>query len=441
MRDLKNEQMHLKKQPAVMLALILILISPLGIGAQQAPPAGDQASGAAVTPIASANPLARLLPGTLAGLKATSDIKQLTRDNLVELVADKVPVYQEYRVTSAASREYAGVRVDVFETQTQFAALGLFMFNSGAGHAKPIEGQLGSGSARLDGELVFWKGTFFVRVGDATQKSSRGSSGVREALARAVADGIVPGNAAALRPPLLDSLPAASLVPGSQRYFLGPESLNAFLDHGREMFEFDGDTEAVMGHYWQGEGQNGGALKTLSVDQTPPKAGKAADSGASDSSLTLLIVECHTPQFATDAMARVTSYISSLPEADQQRIVFKRTGNYVVEAVNVQNREYAEGLVSSVQYPYTVKWLRDPLWPANDPFRMEKAANMLLSTFGLLGLILITVLALGTVFGTTVFLKRRKQQREVFSDAGGMLRLDIEPFESVILGLPPKSDN
>src|SRR2546430_11555794 len=45
------------------------------------------------------------------------------------------------------------------------------------------------------------------------------------------------------------------------------------------------------------------------------------------------------------------------------------------------------------------------------------------------GLILLTVLVVGTVFGTTIFLKRRKQQGEVFSDAGGMLRLDIDRSE------------
>jgi hypothetical protein len=95
-------------------------------------------------------------------------------------------------------------------------------------------------------------------------------------------------------------------------------------------------------------------------------------------------------------------------------------------------------LISSIKYPYTVKWLRNPLWPTNDPFRMEKTAQMLLSTFGLLGLILLTVLTIGSAFGATIFLKRRKRQQEIFSDAGGMLRLDIDPFESALLGLPPK---
>jgi hypothetical protein len=38
--------------------------------------------------------------------------------------------------------------------------------------------------------------------------------------------------------------------------------------------------------------------------------------------------------------------------------------------------------------------------------------------------------------GTLIFLKRRKRQLEVFSDAGGMLRLELDPFEKAILGLP-----
>ena len=168
-----------------------------------------------------------------------------------------------------------------------------------------------------------------------------------------------------------------------------------------------------------------------------PPPGKNASPGPENLPLTLVIVECHTPEFATDELARVTGYVTSLPENEQQQIVFKRTGNYIIAAVNVRDRELAEGLINSIQYPYTVKWLRNPLWPTNDPFRTQKAAEMLLSTFGLLGLIILTVILGGSIFGASVFLKRRKQQREIFSDAGGMLRLDIEPF---VLALPPKRD-
>lgn len=433
--------MHFEKQRRSVLAIILILATSFAVGAQQAASPDRQRDGTKVIPLASSRSLSSVLPDKLAGIKATTDIKQLTPETIAELVGDKAAIYQEYRVTSAASREYSGVRVDVFETQNQFAAFGLFLFNSGSGKTRPIAEELGSGGARVDGEMIFWKGNFFVRVGDGNQKPSRGSSGVREGVARAVASAIAPHPAN--RPPLLDSLPAASLVPQSQQYFLGPESLNSSVEHGREMFEFVGDTEAVMGLYAQGELPNGSASPVRGTDQKPARAetAHASASPTPDATLKLLIVECHTPQFATDALERVANYISSLPEIEQQKIIYKRTGNYVIEAVNVRNREFAEGLINSVQYPYTVKWLRNPLWATNDPFRMEKTANMLMSTFGLLGLILLTVLVVGSVFGATIFLKRRKQQGGVFSDAGGMLRLDIDPFESVLLGLPPKRDN
>lgn len=427
--------MHFAKRRLAVVILMLIIASPLAIGAQQAPSGDKPTAGEDVVALAPTGALLRLLPDTLAGHKSTTGPKLVARESIVDLVGDNATVYQEYQVISAASREYANVRVDVFEMRNQFAALGLFQFKNGSSRNRNSGIEIGSDSARLDGEFLFWSGNLFVRVADRNQKPARGTSTVHQALARAVADAIGPAGRAVISPPLLDSLPAGSLVPKSQRYFLGPESLNTFVEHGREMFEFVGDTEAVVGEYKRVEGENSGLSQGQGSDQI--KGGGAARSAAvpNGSPMKLVIVECHTPEFATDEMARVTTYVSSLSEIEQQQIVFKRTGNYVLAAVNVRDREFAEGLINSVQYPYTVKWLRNPLWGTNDPFRMEKTADMLLSTFGLLGLILLTVLVGGTIFGTSVFLKRRKQLREVFSDAGGMLRLDIEPF---ILALPPK---
>jgi hypothetical protein len=419
-----------------MLALILLTASPLAIGARQAP-ADKPAAGESVVALASPGPLVKLLPDTLGGVKAAGEVRQVSGDNINELVPDKARIYQEYLVISAVSREYAGARIEVFQSRNQFAAQGLFQFSRAASNtASAID--IGSGGARLDGEIVFWKGNCFVRIVDRIQRPGRGTSVGLEVLARLVADS-VPAGATTTSPPLIDSLPAslpgAALVPNSQRYFLGPESLNTFVNRGREMFEFLGDTEAVAAEYTKTGNDN------VAQTRTPDKAkgeSKAAGAALLNGKLPkLVIVECHTPEFATDELAKVTAYVSSLSEIEQQKIVFKRTGNYIVAAVNVSDREFGEGMVNAVQYPYTVKWLRNPLWPTNDPFRTQKAAEMLLSTFGLLGLILLTVLVGGTIFGTSVFLKRRKQQQEVFSDAGGMLRLEIEPF---ILGLPPKRE-
>ncbi len=151
----------------------------------------------------------------------------------------------------------------------------------------------------------------------------------------------------------------------------------------------------------------------------------------------LLIVEYHTPEFAADAHRRINSYLASLSEEERGRIIVNRRGNYIVEATNFDDREFAQSLIDSVEYPYTVKLL-NPDAPMNDPFAAQKAARMMISTFSIIGLTVFTVLFVGTTFGAMIFLKRRKRQQEIFSDAGGMLRLDLDPFEAVILGLPPK---
>jgi hypothetical protein len=441
MLDSGNRRTTIANISLAMRVLTLIIAVPVAIGAQQIPSGGKPETGGDAGASASNGALLKLLPDTLAGHKSTGVPKLIARDQLGDLVGDKATVYQEYRVISAVSREYAGVRVDVFETRNQFAALGLFQFNNGSSKVGNSGAEIGADSARIDGGFLFRKGNLFVRVADRNPKPARGTSTVHQALARAVADAIGPASPAVTSPPLLDSLPADSLVPRSQRYFLGPESLNAVVERGREMFEFVGDTEAVVGEYARIDAQGAGNAQGHASGQTSGQTGAGAVARPALNSIAapvkLVIVECHTPEFATDELARVTSYISSLPDAERQRIIFKRTGNYIVVAVNIDDHEFAEGLINSVQYPYTVKWLRNPLWAVNDPFRMEKTADMLLSTFGLLGLILLTVLVGGTIFGTSVFLRRRRQQREVFSDAGGMLRLDIEPF---VLALPPKRE-
>ena len=44
------------------------------------------------------------------------------------------------------------------------------------------------------------------------------------------------------------------------------------------------------------------------------------------------------------------------------------------------------------------------------------------------GMVLVITLFVGSAFGAITFLKRRKHLRALFTDAGGMLRLDIEPL-------------
>lgn len=403
--------MQYRKERLSIAAILLLIASPFIVRAQQSAPGDNQQ----VVAVATRRPLADLLPDKIAGVKATGDIKQYSGDDLAQLIADKATIYHEYTVGRAASRQYGSTRVDVFETQTPFAAFGLLTYISGETGIRPASEQIGSGGARLDGTLVFWKENYFVRL---TQPNA--------GLARAVAEAIVPVDPPA-RPHLLDYLPQQTIIAGSQRYFLGPESLNAYVERGRDMFGFEGDAEAVMAEYHAGAQDHKSANNPSAPSSQP-------------SPMKLIIIEYKTPQFAFDAIARANSYVNSLGETEQSRVIVKREGNYIVEAVNVQDREATQALVDSIKYPYEVQWLHDPRRPPRDPFRMQKAADMLISTFSLLGLLILAVVVGGTVFGTTIFLRRRKQQQEAFSDAGGMLRLELDPFETNLLGLPPKRD-
>ena len=390
--------MQRRRFSLVLALLALLLAGSFALAADQNE-AGKQA-----TVIATARTTAQLLPEKLAGFKATGPIQQFSRDNLAAMVGEKAIVYQEYLVTEAASRQYGPARVEIFQTENEFSAFGLYTYASGKRLASDGPAQV----AEID-EHLLWKDNYFVRV------SAPGALHQKSSLARSISDTLARGKTAVKLPPLMESLPRQHLVASTERYFLGPESLNDYVERGRDMFGFAGDAEAALAEYDRNTGGGG-----------QPAARPR-----------LLIVEYHTPEFAADAQRRINSYLASLSQEERDRIVVKRQGNYIVEATNFDDREFAQGLIDAVEYPYTVKLL-NPDAPMNDPFAAQKAARMLMSTFSIIGLTVFTVLFVGTTFGTMIFLKRRKRQREIFSDAGGMLRLDLDPFETVILGLPPK---
>ena len=386
----------------------------------QPPNAGNQP----VIAVTTERPLAELLPDKLAGVKATGDIKQFNADNLAELVGDEATIYREYYVRRAAARQYGVFLVEVFESSHPFGAYGLFTF-----HGPLIQMPKTS-------YIATYRANYWVRVMPTDGKSYNSQSlsakpidFIPEKLMGAVAQKL-PELKLDHRPVILHSLPELPSASSHPSYFLGPESLNLAVPGTRDLYAFNGDAEAVVAEY---------KINKPAEDVNNQTANLKKISGAAPP-MKLVIIEYHTPQFAYDAINRANEFINSLPEAEQQHIIVKREGNYIVEAVSFSDRNAAQAIVDAVQYPYGVQWLHHPSIPSPDPFRAQKAAQMLLSTFSLLGVLLGSVLVAGCIFGTTMFLKRRKHMQAAFSDAGQMLRLEIDPFEKTILGLPPKRD-
>jgi hypothetical protein len=390
------------------IAISLLIVAPLAASANKEQPRNNATTivttGAPPAPVS----INDLLPEKLAGAAASSEIKQYTVDALGELATDKAASYQEYKVTLAASRLYGATRIEIFKTENPHAAFGLFTFATKDNLHKLSQHSIGSGSGTVADGVVFWKRSYFVKVTNATSggKALSVQTGLATAIAGKIPNGEEPG-----RPILFDSLPKNSLVAHSERYFLGPESLNTHIAGARDMFSFDGEAEAVVAEYRKTPETNAKALK-------------------------LIIVEYHTPQFATDAMNRLNGFVATLSKEEQSRFILKRVGNFIVGATNFEDQEFAEGLINTVEYPYVVKWLQNPAIPTNDPFAIQKAGQILVSTFNLIGVSGGVMLLCGTIMGTIIFLRRRKQQRETFSDAGGMIGLHLDPIEESMLSLP-----
>lgn len=145
----------------------------------------------------------------------------------------------------------------------------------------------------------------------------------------------------------------------------------------------------------------------------------------------LVIVEHTTPQYAQDTDARVTERIAQL-RAENRPVpdAYRRVGNYTVFVFDAGNEAEAAGLVEQVKYEKDVRWLGD------NPHAAEKMqeqytqtmGGVILATLKTTGLAILLCLGVGGLFGGMVFLRRRAQATaaETYSDAGGMLRLNIE---------------
>jgi len=388
----------LVKRRATVLLRAAVAVLAAGVVTGSARQLGQSQPG--VTMVAAVRPIADLLPPALAGFSSKGDVKQYQLSSISDLIGEKASIFLEYGVDAAAARDYGDYRVLVFQTPTPSQAFGLFTYNS----AQPVDfrrvKESSVATARTGDGAILWKGSFFVYI-SATRKRAD-SFRIADRLSSEIAGLIGDSQASGQLTGLPESLPSNSSGPKKVRYFLGNRALSSFVEHAGEMYGFEGRAEATLAEYDQAAGN------------------------AAAKQIGLLIVEYNTPQFSKDALARAIEFATSLPEDEQRRIIIKREGNYIVEATGFTNHEVARQLVDSVKYPYTVKWLKDPHSRSYDRFAGQKAAQIILSSFGIVGVLLMAAFVGGGILGTVAFIRRRRRQVEVFTDAGGMLCLDID---------------
>lgn len=208
------------------------------------------------------------------------------------------------------------------------------------------------------------------------------------------------------------------------------------------------DTESeipvLVKHLPEWETAQGSAIYAVSLNALRQSVGKQAaldaisfDAGAEavtanyDASR-LVIVEYPTPQIAESSDARIVERIKQLRESGQAvPSAYRRVGNYSVFVFNAPDETAASQLIDQVKYEQRIRWLgQNPLaLQAAEKQHTQKAVSLILGIAMTIGFFVALCLGAGGVVGGFAYLHRRARASaadETYSDAGGMLRLNLD---------------
>lgn len=144
----------------------------------------------------------------------------------------------------------------------------------------------------------------------------------------------------------------------------------------------------------------------------------------------LLIVEFNTPQLASENDRLIVSRIQELWKLGQPApTAYRRVGNYSVFVFDAPDEAAAKKLIDEVKYEQVVQWLGENpnIFKEAERRYINTTLGVLISVLKASGYALFICFGLGGLVGALLFTYRRSQQRdEAFSDAGGMLRLNLD---------------
>ena len=142
----------------------------------------------------------------------------------------------------------------------------------------------------------------------------------------------------------------------------------------------------------------------------------------------LLIIEYTSPQGSVDADAKFTA---SIAENSDGAAVYRRVGTYNVLLFDAADTAAADALIDQVKYEKQIQWL------GNNPFRISAERAFVLTTSDIfLSTVLVIIMGMGTsivcgLIGGFIYFQLRERRRAsmgIYTDAGGMTRLNLDGF-------------
>ncbi|HEV2801403.1 MAG TPA: DUF6599 family protein [Pyrinomonadaceae bacterium] len=351
-----------------------------------------------------AEEFAKLLPGKLGDFKAAGALdlkfKQKAPEFINPSLLEGVPLAARTYLSTGGEK----FDVQLYRTSSDAAAYSLLSnarLVQRAASGADVRNLEGVGTAAFSGRLgvSFYKGAAFVFV----RSSGQTDGSELTVFARTLAESLDEGSGEI--PVLVKHLPDWETAEARAAYAVSLPALQMIAGNRPvlDVISFEGGTEAVTATY---------------------------DAGAR-----LVIVEYATPQMAFDGDAAINARIAGLHgEGKPLPSAYKRVGNYGVFVFDAPDEGAAASLIDKVTYEKDVRWLGE------NPYAHERAnrawlnmsTSVIVNTVKATGLAIVICLAIGGVFGGWIFMRRRAQSAltEKFSDAGGMLRLNIDELSA-----------
>jgi Family of unknown function (DUF6599) len=315
-----------------------------------------------------------LLPSSFGGWTAIGPSIHVPAAQVGQFAGDQAPILKEYGLTTAEQRDYASrsqtAKVTLYGMTDPSAAYGVFTFLRG-GLMEALS--LGSAAPYASGSP---ERTFLV-VGNFLVDISSSKARPLNAELEQLASSLVPKSDRRPFPTIGQFLPQSGLIPGSERYVLGPLALAHVFPmaptNRADWLGFDNSAEAIVARYH---------LK-----------GQPRDKEA-----VLLVALYPTQQIAADAYAALSKRFAingNAEEPNGRPIVYGTRSTALVALLDgAESRQQAGKFLSQIRYESLVTW-DQPTHQLTDPSISTIVVGAIVDT----GVLMMLVLAAGLGFG------------------------------------------
>ena len=345
--------------------------------------------------VAAGDQARRTLPDQIAGFRFSPNLKapsaELKNEKIVGVPASLADI------AGSESMEYAGkggarLSLEKLTLRQDVKAYELLSLFAAAASAQ-ITLDYGTAGFARENEIMFFKGTNLVRV-----RSLKGADAASlAAVAKEFADTLDKGEADI--PVLVKHLPNPDEAQKTAIFLHSFTNLDKLgLQQGVfTAIESRGNADAALASYGQSR---------------------------------VLIVEFNTPQLAKENDERIIARVQELWKLGEPApIAYRRVGNYSVMVFDAPDQQSANQLIDQVKYEQVVQWLGDNpniLKRAQEEY-VNTTLGVLVAVLKASGYAALACVGLGGLIGALLFTRRRAQQSQAaFSDAGGMMRLNLD---------------